>query len=74
MSDEPENESLNNGGTNAVAFGPLQIDKRSNRSKDNLSDLADVLSGLKPSCFKDSHLISYKVSKRKHVMHASIWI
>jgi len=39
----------------------LQIDRKTNRSKDSVSELVDVLQSVKRSEFKDCHLASYKV-------------
>ena len=39
----------------------LQIEKKSHRSKDSLTLLTDVLNTLKPSAFRDTMLMCYKV-------------
>lgn len=48
----------------------LQIDKKSNRSKENLTQLNDILHNLEQSEFVDHGLALYKVSK----IEASVFI
>ena len=50
----------------------LQIDRKSSRPKDNLTDLNEVLQSIKPSEFKDNHLAAFKVIYHSIEMTLSI--